>query len=200
MARHDNESDTACLAIGELAHLYLHLSSFFFGIPEHRVRRPNHSGDGDHRSLSRIELCNLHLNSLPLLDLRESLSPVQDVFGPRAMRTYSLISRLRLAMNTRRPKTGFPQPCGRSVRAFFANTLPACANLQPRAPCPIQFEASPMPSDNRLRLDNDKRTLPPRPEPPQHHPKDSVPSSEPRPGGSCFEDIQLLSQSQNFQQ
>jgi len=28
-AKHDNESVTACLAIGKLTHLYLHLSSFF---------------------------------------------------------------------------------------------------------------------------------------------------------------------------
>jgi hypothetical protein len=82
-ATHDNESVTACLAIGKLAHLYPHLSSFFCGIPEHGVRRPNHSGDGGLRALARIELYNLDLDSLPLLGLRESLSPVQDVFGPR---------------------------------------------------------------------------------------------------------------------
>jgi hypothetical protein len=33
-ATHDNECDTACLAIGKLAHLYLHSSSFFCGIPD----------------------------------------------------------------------------------------------------------------------------------------------------------------------
>src|SRR5260370_31043132 len=103
-------------------------------------------------------------------------------------------------MNPRRsPRRVFRNHAEDQFARFFANALPACASLIPRAPCPIQFETNPMPSDDSLRLDNDKRALPPRPEPPQHHPKNSVPISEPWPGESCLEDIDLLSPRLNFQ-
>jgi len=81
-ATHDNESVTACLAIGKLTHLYLHLSSLLRNT-RIRVRRPHHSDDGGHRALAGIELYNLHLYSLPLPGLRGSFSPMQGVFDPR---------------------------------------------------------------------------------------------------------------------
>jgi hypothetical protein len=72
------------------------------------------------------------------------------------------------------------------------------ASFMPRAPCPIQLETGSMPTNDCVRLDDDKRALPPRPEPPQHHPKDPIRSSKPWLTAPSLQDSELLSQSQNL--
>lgn len=56
-----------------------------------------------------------------------------------------------------------------------------------------------MPANDGFRLDENQYLLPPRPEPPQHHPEQFVRKSEPRLRILLFQDGKLLPKSQVFQ-
>ena len=56
----------------------------------------------------------------------------------------------------------------------------------PRKPRPIQLESRLMPANDGLRLDEDQRLLPSRPEPPQHHPEQFIGSGNLGRGCFCF--------------
>ena len=61
-----------------------------------------------------------------------------------------------------------------------ADAFPARINLMPRKPRPIQLEPSPVPANDGFGFDENQGLLPSRPEPPQHHPKQSLRSSQSR--------------------
>ena len=70
----------------------------------------------------------------------------------------------------------------------------------PRKPRPVEIESRPMPANDGLRLDENQRLLPPRPKPPQDHPKLFVGSGEPRLRVPLFQNGKLLPKSQIFQE
>jgi len=73
------------------------------------------------------------------------------------------------------------------------------ASPMPREPRPIQLEPGPMPANNGLRLYEDQRPLPSRPEPPQYHPEPSFRSGKSRLRMPSFQNNELLPKSQVFQ-
>jgi hypothetical protein len=83
---------------------------------------------------------------------------------------------------------------------LLANAFSSRESPMPREPRPIQLEPCPVPANDSLRLDEDQRPLPSRPEPPQHHPEQFVRSSEPRLRVPSFQDAELLPKSQILQE
>jgi hypothetical protein len=57
---------------------------------------------------------------------------------------------------------------------FPADTFSSHLDPVPRKPRPIQFEPSPVPANDSLRLNENQRPPPSRPESPQHHPEQPV--------------------------
>ena len=76
---------------------------------------------------------------------------------------------------------------------FYADTFSAYATPMQREPSPIRFESGTVPANNCLRLDENQRPLPPRPEAPQCHPEESVSSSKSWLRMSSIQDRKLLS-------
>jgi hypothetical protein len=75
---------------------------------------------------------------------------------------------------------------------FRADALPASANSIQREPSPIHFESGTAPANNSLRLDENQRLLPPRPEPFKRRPEPPVESSKSRRWMSLLQDRKLL--------
>jgi hypothetical protein len=82
---------------------------------------------------------------------------------------------------------------------FFIDSLSSHAGSMPREPRPIQFEPRPVPANDGLRLNEDQRPFPPRPEPPQDHPEEFVESGKSRLRVLLLQNAELLVQSQVFQ-
>jgi hypothetical protein len=84
---------------------------------------------------------------------------------------------------------------------LFADWPPARTCPMPREPVPVQLESRSVPTDDCLRLHENQSLLPPRPQPPQHHPEQLVnacePGSRPPP---LIQDSKLLSKSQVFKE
>jgi len=89
-----------------------------------------------------------------------------------------------------RPRFGSQRPCGR-----LARTIPMS-----RKPCPIQLEPSPMPENDRLRLEENQWPPPAWPEQVQQNPKQSVRGCESRRRTLQFQNGELLPKSQVFQE
>ena len=83
---------------------------------------------------------------------------------------------------------------------FRADTLSSRSGPVSRNPRPIQPETLAVPADNGLRLDEDQRLLPANPQPPQHHPEQLVASNKPGLRMLPFENAELLSKSQVFEE
>src|ERR1019366_4664261 len=79
--------------------------------------------------------------------------------------------------------------------AFSSHTDP-----MPRKPGPIQPESCPMPANDGFGLDENQSPVPMSPEPAQHHPEQFVRKSKPRLRMLLFQDGELLSKSQIFQE
>ena len=79
---------------------------------------------------------------------------------------------LQLAVNAKRtPSRVVSDHPEDEVAKFPADTFSSSARSMPRKPLPIQLEASTVPTNDRLRLDEDQHLFPSRPEPSQHHPE-----------------------------
>ena len=70
----------------------------------------------------------------------------------------------------------------------------------PREPRPVQLEARPMPPNDSLRLEEDQRPIPSRPEPPQDHPEQFIGRGKSRLRVPLFQNAELLTQRQVFQE
>jgi hypothetical protein len=90
---------------------------------------------------------------------------------------------LQLAVNARRtPSRVVSDHAEDEVAKFPADTFSSSARSMPRKPRPIQLEASTVPTNDRLRLDEDQHLSPSRPEPSQDYPKQLVRSGKSRFG------------------
>jgi len=78
----------------------------------------------------------------------------------------------------------------------YADALPARSRSVSRKPCPIRFESGTVPANDCLRLDEDQRLLPSRPEPFKHHPEQHIENSKSRLWMSLLQDGKLLPESQ----
>jgi hypothetical protein len=83
---------------------------------------------------------------------------------------------------------------------FPADAFPSHALSMPREPRPIQLEPCPMPADDSLRLNEDQCPYPAIPQLPQHHPEQFVRNSKSRLRILLFENTELLTKSQVFQE
>ena len=83
---------------------------------------------------------------------------------------------------------------------FPVHALSSRTNPMPRKPFPIHLESGLVPSHYGLRLDNNQRLLPSRPEPPQHNPEEPIRSSKSRLRTPLPQDRKLLPERQVFQQ
>jgi hypothetical protein len=83
---------------------------------------------------------------------------------------------------------------------FFADAFSSRTFPIPREPCPIQLESRSMPPNDSLRLNDDQRLLPSRPELPQHHPERFVRRSKPQLRMFVFQNCELLPKGQVFQE
>ena len=98
-------------------------------------------------------------------------------------------------------------PCGvfryhakDQLAQFLADAFSARANPTPREPRPIQLEPCTVPANDCLRLDEDQRALPFRPEPPQDHPEQLVGSRDLRSRTPLLQNDKLLAKSQVLKQ
>jgi len=82
---------------------------------------------------------------------------------------------------------------------FPADAFSSHMDPMPREPRPLQLEPSPVPTNNSLRLDENERPLPARPEPPKDHPKDSVRNAKPPLRTPSLQEFKLFSQRQVLQ-
>lgn len=64
----------------------------------------------------------------------------------------------------------------------------------PRLPAPVQAEPLSIPADDRVRLDDNQRRAPIRPQPREPNPKHAIPRPQLRPLGGATIDGQLLPQ------
>ena len=82
---------------------------------------------------------------------------------------------LQLAMNPRRtPRSVFFNHAKDEFAQFPADTFSSHAGPMPREPRPIQPEGRPMPAKNCLRLHENQRPLPSRPQVPQENPEQFI--------------------------
>lgn len=104
---------------------------------------------------------------------------------------------LQFAMDSRSsPASVFGHHLEDEIAQFPAQAFPSCTLAMPGEPGPIELEPSSMPANNSLGLNEDQSSLPTRPEPPQHNPKESVGTGKPWPRAMSREDQNLLSQGQ----
>ena len=104
-------------------------------------------------------------------------------------------------VNTRRTPGGiFGNHAEDEVAQFPANAFSAHAGAMSREPRPIQLEACPVPTNHGLRLNEEQCPLPPRPEPPQNPPEQFAGHSKSWLGVPLFQDAELLTQRQVFQE
>ena len=108
---------------------------------------------------------------------------------------------LQLAVNARRtPGRILGDHAEDEFAQFPADAFSSRAGPMPRKPRPIQLEPCPMPANDGLRLDEDQRPFPSRPEPPQDDPEQFIGSGKPRLRMSPFQDGKLLPKRQVFQE
>jgi hypothetical protein len=100
----------------------------------------------------------------------------------------------------RTPGWVFRNHANNELAQFPANTSSSSPVSMPRDPRPIQLEPCSMPTNNGFRLDEDQCPLPSWPEPPQHHPEQSVRTCKLRPRVPTCQDGQLLPKRQIFQE
>jgi hypothetical protein len=87
----------------------------------------------------------------------------------------------QLAVNPWRTPSGvFCDHAKDEFAQFPTDTFSPSAAPMPREPGPIQFEPSPMPADDRLRLDDEERMFPSRPESKEANPKQPIWDGKPR--------------------
>ena len=104
-------------------------------------------------------------------------------------------------MNARRASSGILRDHAKDHLAQFpADAFSSHMDPMPREPRPLQLDPSPVPTNNSLRLDENERPLPARPEPPKDHPKDSVRNAKPPLRTPSLQNSKLLPQSQVFQE
>jgi hypothetical protein len=81
----------------------------------------------------------------------------------------------QLAMDARRaPGWVLNDHAENEFAQFPADTLPARTISPSREPSPVELESRPVPANDGLRLDEDQRLLPTRPEPPQYQPEQLI--------------------------
>ena len=83
---------------------------------------------------------------------------------------------------------------------FFSDAFSSRSISTPREPRPIQLESRLVPAHDSPRLDENQRLLPSRPKPPQHHPEQFVLSGKPWLRMLLFQNSELLTKRQIFQQ
>jgi hypothetical protein len=85
------------------------------------------------------------------------------------------------------------------ITQFPADAPSSHTGSMPRKPRPIQLEPRSVPANDSLWLDEDQSPLPSRPEPPQDHPKQFVPSGKSRLRMPLLQNAKLLPQCQILQ-
>jgi len=120
---------------------------------------------------------------------------------PRQHRSFGDVEakHFQLTMNARRtPGRVLGDHAKDQFAQFPADAFSSHAGPMPREPRPVQLEARPMLTNNSHRLNKNQCFPPSIPEPPQHHPEQSVRGSKPRLRKLLFEDAEVLPKSQVF--
>jgi hypothetical protein len=102
-----------------------------------------------------------------------------------------------LAMNPwRSPSFVFGNHAKDELAQFLVHAFSSPTLAMPGEPGPIELEASSMPANNSLGLNEDQSSVPSRPEAPQHNPEESVGIGKPWARAMSREDQNLLPQGQ----
>jgi hypothetical protein len=102
-----------------------------------------------------------------------------------------------LAMNPwRSPSFVFGNHAKDELAQFLVHAFSSRTIAMPGEPGPIELEASSMPANNSLGLNEDQSSVPSRPEAPQHNPEESVGIGKPWARAMSREDQNLLPQGQ----
>ena len=118
----------------------------------------------------------------------------------RALR-YFEAKHLQFSMNARRAPGGvLGYHAKDQLSQFPSDAFSSHTDPMPRKPGPIQPESCPMPANDGFGLDENQSPVPMSPEPAQHHPEQFVRKSKPRLRMLLFQDGELLSKSQIFQE
>jgi len=108
---------------------------------------------------------------------------------------------LQLAVNARpSPHRVLRDHAEDELAQFLVDAPSSRAGPMPREPRPVQLEPGAMPADDGLWLDEDQRTFPFRPEPPQYHPEQPIRRSETGLRVPLLQGSELLPQGQIFQE
>ena len=133
--------------------------------------------------------------------------PAQDLSGAFRIQRSTVRSEMskpsisEFAMNARRtPGRVLGHHAEDELAQFLVHAFSSCMFAMPREPRPVELEASSMPANDSLRLNENQSSLPSRPEAPQHHPEESIGIGKPWPRAMSREDQYLLPQSQVFQE
>jgi len=106
----------------------------------------------------------------------------------------------QLAVDARStPGRVFGNHAENDLTKFRTDSLAAWATSMPREPSPIHFESDTVPANERLRLDENQRLLPSRPEPFKRHPEQSIGSGKSWLRTSLPQESKLLPKRQVFQ-
>jgi len=107
----------------------------------------------------------------------------------------------QLTVNARRAPGGVVDDHAENEFAqFLADALSSRTVPMPRKPRPVELEPRPVPANNGLRLNEDQCPLPSRPQPPQDYPEKLVGYSKSRQRVPLFQNGELLTKGQVFQE